>query len=261
MIHLISPAKTLDFDSPLINDYATEPVFLEYSTPLINKLKKTSLKGLRDLMGISDNLAKLNKDRYINWGALRNIQDQSRQAIFAFKGDVYIGLDAQSLTKSDLEFAQKNLRILSGLYGYLRPMDVIEPHRLEMGTTLKVGRKSNLYQYWQERVSNQLEADLKAYNQNFLVNLASNEYFKVINQKSISVPIIEPEFKDEKNGNYKVISFFAKKARGLMSRFIIHNRIEKMEDLNAFDLDGYVYNSSLSKTNKPVFTRDENQRG
>lgn len=261
MIHLISPAKTLDFESPVDSKESTVPVFIDESPALINKLNKTSLKSLKALMGLSDNLAKLNKERYQNWKGIKELQDQGRQAIYAFKGDVYLGLDAKTLNQSELKYAQDHLRILSGLYGYLRPFDLVEPHRLEMGTSIKVGRKKNLYHYWVDKVSQQLSADLHQNEQGFLVNLASNEYFKVVDQKAIKVPIIQPEFKDEKNGNYKVLSFFAKKARGLMSRFIIKNEIENPADLLAFNEEGYAYNAKMSTEFKPVFTRDENQRG
>lgn len=261
MIHLISPAKTLDFESKIDNQLATQPQFVEYATPLIRKLSKTSLKGLKDLMGLSDNLAKLNQQRYQEWSAKTTLDDQSRQAIYAFKGDVYLGLDPQSLSEVQMTYAQENLRILSGLYGYLRPLDIIEPHRLEMGTALKVGRKNNLYQYWSDKIGDKIASDLKDQGHKYLLNLASNEYFKAVNLKSIDVPIIHPEFKDEKNGTYKVISFFAKKARGLMSRFIIMNEIENPNDLKAFNLEGYVYNHEMSSEYKPVFTRDENRRG
>lgn len=257
MIHVVSPAKSLDFKTePKLNNF-TIPDFLEKSSVLIERLRKQSRSKLKNLMSISEDLVQLNIERYSNWEAKKELDITSKQAVFAFNGDVYQGLSINSLTESDIDYAQKNLRILSGLYGILRPLDLIEPHRLEMGTKLKVGRANNLYEYWRESVTIELNSLVSNSSSNVLLNLASNEYFKVIDKKLLNANVISPEFKDFKNGNYKIISFFAKKARGLMSRYLIENEIEKLEDIKGFDLDGYIYNTAMSSETKPVFTREE----
>lgn len=259
MIHLLSPAKSLDYNSAISSSTVTIPENLSQAEKLIKKLKKTSSKELKSMMSISDALVKLNKTRFDTWQGKLEISDTSRQAIFAFSGDVYVGLDAYSLNQKDLEFAQNNLRILSGLYGILRPYDIIEPYRLEMGSSLKVGRKMNLYEFWGTEIASNLKSLLATHQEKTLVNLASNEYFKVVDKKTFDLKIISPQFKDSKNGEYKIIAFFAKKARGLMSRYIIENKIESSADLLGFDYEGYRYNEKLSKENEPVFTREENQ--
>ncbi|KAA3649892.1 MAG: peroxide stress protein YaaA [Bacteroidetes bacterium] len=259
MIHLLSPAKSLDYNSAISSSTVTIPENLSQAEKLIKKLKKTSSKDLKSMMSISDALVKLNKTRFDTWQGKLEISDTSRQAIFAFSGDVYVGLDAYSLNQKDLEFAQNNLRILSGLYGILRPYDIIEPYRLEMGSSLKVGRKKNLYEFWGTEIASNLKSLLATHQEKTLVNLASNEYFKVVDKKTFDLKIISPQFKDSKNGEYKIIAFFAKKARGLMSRYIIENKIESSADLLGFDYEGYRYNEKLSKENEPVFTREENQ--
>jgi len=262
MIHLLSPAKSLDFDSKLPTEDYSLPEFLGDSEKLINRLKKSSKKKLRELMSISVDLAKLNADRYQNWEGKQAISDESRQAIFAFKGDVYLGLKAlEELNPTDVDYAQSHLLILSGLYGVLRPKDVIEPYRLEMGTKLKVGRKNDLYAFWGDRLTAQINEALKQHEEKAVINLASNEYFKAVNPKKLEGQLIEPEFKDAKNGEYKFITFYGKKARGLMSRYLIKNRISKLEDIKGFDLEGYRFNPELSSPDKPVFTREENQAG
>ncbi len=259
MIHVVSPAKSLDFNLESKLNSFSSPEYLEKSVVLIQKLRKQSKTKLKDLMSISDDLAILNMDRYSSWEAKTTLTSSSKQAVFAFNGDVYQGLSASSLAESDLDYAQKYLRILSGLYGILRPLDLIEPHRLEMGTKLKVGRTNNLYEYWSEAVTQELNSLLANTSSKVLINLASNEYFKVIDKKQLNANVISPEFKDFKNGKYKIISFFAKKARGLMSRYLIENKIENIEDLKGFDLDGYTFNSAMSSEDKPVFTREENK--
>ncbi len=255
MIHIISPAKSLDFKSEVPFKEFTIPSKLGESEKLINKLRRTSKKGIKTMMSISDNLVELNVNRYDSWQGKNHMSESSKQALFAFSGDVYLGLDALTLTQSDVTYAQNNLRILSGLYGVLKPLDVIEPYRLEMGSVLKVGRKNNLYEFWGDQLAKELNEEMKSRGESALVNLASNEYFKAVNQKLIEGEIINPQFLDEKNGKFKIISFFAKKARGLMSRYIIENRVETVEDLKGFYYSGYVYNEELSDSNKPVFTR------
>ena len=211
-------------------------------------------------MSISDDLARLNIERYSKWEAKKEINSTSRQALFAFTGDVYQGLSAYSLSKSSIEYAQYHLLILSGLYGALRPLDIIEPYRLEMGTKLKVGRPNNLYEFWGGQPTKLINEQLKNHHEKTIINLASNEYFKVVNSKKLDGEVISPQFKDAKNGQYKIISFFAKKARGLMSRYIIENKIAHADELQGFDLEGYRFNSEMSTSAKPVFTREENQQ-
>ena len=260
MIHLLSPAKSLDFNQETPLDEYSVPNYLENSEKLIKKLSKFSHKKLKSLMSISDDLARLNADRYSEWKGKREIGATSRQALFVFTGDVYQGLDAKTLSKSSIEYAQNHLLILSGLYGALRPLDIIEPYRLEMGTRLKVGRPNNLYEFWGSQPTDLINDQLKNQHEKTIINLASNEYFKVVNSKKLDGDIISPVFKDAKNGQYKIISFFAKKARGLMSRYIIDNKIANSDELQGFDLDGYRFNSEMSTRNKPVFTREENQK-
>jgi cytoplasmic iron level regulating protein YaaA (DUF328/UPF0246 family) len=262
MIHLLSPAKSLDFDSKLPTEDFSLPKFLDESEKLITKLRKSSKNQLRELMSISEDLAQLNADRYQKWEGKKQISNESRQAIFAFTGDVYQGLQAlEALNNSDVDYAQSHLLILSGLYGILKPKDLIEPYRLEMGTKLKIGRKDDLYSFWGDKLTAQINEALKHHEEKVVINLASNEYFKAVDPKKVEGRIIQPEFKDAKNGQYKFITFYGKKARGLMSRYLIQNRISKLEDIKGFDLEGYRYNAELSKENKPVFTREENQSG
>lgn len=259
MIHILSPAKSLDFQSDLSLDDSTVPEFLPQSEQLIKKLRTFSSKKLQDLMSISENLGNLNRDRYKAWQGSNKIDNISRQAIFAFTGDVYQGLDATTLSATDIKYAQNHLRILSGLYGVLKPLDVMEAYRLEMGTKLKVGSKQSLYEFWGDKVSLNLNEALKNHEEKVLVNLASNEYFKAVDKKKLEAEIVSPQFKDAKNGQYKIIAFYAKKARGLMSRFIIENKISRVADLQAFDYGGYRYNAEMSTANKPAFSREENQ--
>jgi len=262
MIHLLSPAKSLDFDSKLPTEKYSLPQFLPDSERLIEKLRKNSKKKLRELMSISEDLAQLNAVRYQNWEGKQKITDDCRQAIFAFKGDVYQGLNALAeLSPTDVEYAQSHLLILSGLYGILKPKDLIEPYRLEMGTKLKMGRKDDLYAYWGDKLTDEINQSLKQHEEKVVINLASNEYFKAVNPEKVDGRIVHPEFKDAKNGKYKFITFYGKKARGLMSRYLIQNRITNLEDIKGFDLEGYRYNAELSSEDHPVFTREENQAG
>lgn len=259
MIHILSPAKSLDFESELKVKTATVPSLLKQSEKLIAKLKKKSSKDLQKLMSISENLGDLNHERFQQWEGSTKISDHSRQAIFAFTGDVYQGLEAPTLSKTDVEYAQSHLRILSGLYGTLKPLDIIEPYRLEMGTSLQIGKSNSLYEFWGEQISLELNEALKNHEEKILVNLASNEYFKAVDKKKLEAEVVSPQFKDAKNGQYKIIAFYAKKARGLMSRYLIENKISSIEELQGFDYGGYRYNADLSSAKKPVFTREENQ--
>lgn len=249
---VISPAKSLDFETQLPTNKYTQGFFLEEAAKLNVVLKKKSPKKLSELMSISSNLGELNWQRNQDWELPFNLEN-ARQAIYAFKGDVYIGLDAYSLPLSKLEELQNKLRILSGQYGLLKPLDLMQPYRLEMGTKLAIGSKKDLYQFWDKKITNQLNEEL-ADNEVF-INLASNEYFKVVKPKLLKATIITPVFKDYKEGKLKIISFFAKKARGLMVRYIIDNKIDNKEDLKGFNCEGYAFDANLSSENELVFTR------
>jgi len=254
MIILLSPAKTLDSETPSRVKSATQPEFLTQSEELVETLKTYGPKKLKKLMGISDALATTNSERFNEWNLPFDIHN-ARPAIQMFRGDVYVGLDADSLSRADLTFAQKHLRILSGLYGVLRPLDLIQPYRLEMGTALKTPQGRNLYDYWGDDLTDALNEDLANTRKSFVVNLASVEYFSVINSDNLNAPLISPVFQDEKNGQYKIVSFFAKKARGAMARFIVQNRCKTIEDLTEFNLDGYKYSKRESSEERPVFRR------
>jgi cytoplasmic iron level regulating protein YaaA (DUF328/UPF0246 family) len=254
MLTVISPAKTLDFVTPSITNKHTNPDFLDHSSELIQILKKHPPKKLKKMMKISDKLAELNVQRFNDWN-LPFTQDNAKQAILAFKGDVYLGLEAEDLTSRDLNFAQKHLRILSGLYGLLKPLDLIQPYRLEMGAKLKNRAGNDLYQFWGKQLSTSIETELASHRSRVLVNLASLEYFKSLHGNDLSVKVINPVFKDYSNGRYRVLSFYAKKARGFMANYIIKNRINKAEDLKTFDTDGYKYSKTLSSEDQWVFSR------
>ena len=249
---IISPAKSLDFETqPKVKEY-TQPRFLEESEKLNKKLKTLSRKKLSELMNISDDLASLNYDRNQDWNIPFN-PENSKQAIYSFTGEVFRGIDAMTIEEDKVEVLQDKLRILSGLYGLLKPLDLIQPYRLEMGTKLKVGRKENLYQFWGNSLAESLNAELK--DNELLINLASTEYFKALPKKALKVPMITPVFKDFKNGQYKTIMTFAKKARGLMVRYIIDNDVETLEQLKGFDTEGYQYTEEMSSEQELVFTR------
>lgn len=254
MLAVISPAKTLDFETKPQTKKFSQAEFLTDSEDLISILKDYTPQQISQLMGISDELAGLNFARYQDWQQPFDLNN-AKQALLAFKGDVYTGLAAETLSSAELQFAQKHLRILSGLYGLLRPLDLIQPYRLEMGIKLKNSRGNNLYQFWDDKITLEINAALKKINSHTLVNLASNEYFKAIKSKSLQADIITPGFKDYKNGDYKMISFFAKKARGAMARFIIENKLTEAEELKAFNWQGYKFNPKLSKSNNWTFTR------
>jgi len=254
MLIVISPSKTLDFEKPITNQSYTQPEFVKEASILIKPLRKLSVDQLMDLMEISSKLAQLNQERYFLWRP-EFTPETARQALYAFRGDVYTGLDSDSLLQSDIDAAQNQLRILSGLYGVIRPLDLIRPYRLEMGIPLKVSKSNNLYQFWQKKITAKMRKDLDISGSNVLINLASVEYFKAIDPKKLKAEIVTPEFREAKEGTYKMVSFFAKKARGMMTRFILQNGIDSEEQLHAFDSDGYCFNRRLSEKGRPVFTR------
>ncbi|GAB4257720.1 MAG: peroxide stress protein YaaA [Vicingaceae bacterium] len=255
MIVILSPAKKLN-EAPVDFDYPfSQPQFIPEAGTLIQKLKKISSKKLMQLMNISPVLADTNKVRYEQWSELHQFQN-AKPAVFLFNGEAYLGLKASSLSIGDLDYAQDHLRILSGLYGLLKPMDLIHPYRLEMGTNISIQRKKNLYAFWKEKITTALNNDLEKQSSKYLVNVASNEYFSAIDTKKLKADIINCKFLENKNGSYKPVMVFAKRARGMMARFIIQNKIEKPEDLHAFDLDGYTINNQLTKDNNNlIFTR------
>lgn len=249
---VISPAKSLDYEEVFQTDIETTPRYLDQSERLVKSLAKLSAEEIGKLMSISPKLSDLNKERFEVWE--KDFDPKSaRQAVFAFKGDVYIGLDAYSLTLEQQHYLQDHLRILSGLYGVLKPMDLMQPYRLEMGTKWGVGSAKNLYSFWKDIVTDSLNEELD--ENEVLVNLASNEYFKAVDKKKLNAEIITPVFKDFKNGTYKVISFFAKKARGMMVRYIVDHKVETIDGLKQFNYEDYSYNEELSKGNELVFTR------
>lgn len=254
MLLVISPAKTLDFEQKAQTAHFTENDFLLQAKKLVKVLKKYSSKDLEKLMGISDKLAHLNQERFATW-KLPFDAENAKQALLAFKGDVFIGLDAETLNEKELLYTQNHLRILSGLYGVLRPLDLIQPYRLEMGTKLNTASFNDLYAFWGDKLTSNINKALADQGDNILINLASNEYFKSLNKKKLKAEIITPVFKDFKNGEYKMISFFAKKARGLMSRFILQNELKKPEELKHFDAEGYYFSEAKSSTNEYVFLR------
>ena len=255
MLIVISPAKTLDYETAPATNTATQPDFLDQSAKLIKELKQLSPQEVASLMNISDKLAQLNVARFEAWNK-KFTPKNAKQAVLAFKGDVYTGLNADTLSEKQFEFAQKHLRILSGLYGLLRPLDLMQAYRLEMGTKFANQRGKDLYSFWGNRITNKLNGELADQKKPVLVNLASNEYFKSINTKELKAEIITPVFKDWKGGKYKIISFYAKKARGLMCRYAINNKITKVEKLKGFDYEGYSFNEAMSSEKEWVFTRD-----
>ncbi len=249
---VISPAKSLNFESPLPVQKHTDSLFLKEAETIQKTLKKKKPKQLMELMDISEKLADLNWERNQNW-SLPFTAENARPAIYAFDGDVYTGLDAYTLPVEKLEILQAKLRILSGLYGILKPLDLMQPYRLEMGTSLPIGTKKNLYEFWKKKVTQFLNDELQEHE--LFINLASNEYFSAVDTKTLKAPVVTPEFKDYKDGKLKMISFFAKKARGLMVRYIIDNNAETIDDLKQFNYEGYAFDANLSKGNTLVFTR------
>jgi uncharacterized protein len=255
MLIVVSPAKSLDFETKARTRKFTEPQYLEESTQLVGQLQKLSPEDFSELMHISSDLGELNHSRYANWHTPFDLKN-AKQAIFAFKGDVYIGLEAEKFSSTDLNFAQKHLRILSGLYGLLRPLDLMQPYRLEMGSKFKNRKGKNLYDFWGNTLTENLNELLEQDKKPVLINLASKEYFSAIKPKLLNAEIISPVFKDFSNGKYKIVSFFAKKARGYMAAYIIQNRIKNPVKLKEFDVDGYYYSEEQSTPLSPVFLRD-----
>ena len=256
MLIVLSPAKSLDYKTPVKVKAPTLPEFVSESAKLIAELKKLSPQEVANLMGLSDQLAALNVGRYRDWSK-KFTDENSKPAIYAFDGDVYDGFDVNTLNAKAIDFAQDHVRILSGLYGALRPLDLMQPYRLEMGTSFKNARGKDLYAFWGERVTDSLKSILEAQKKPVLLNLASEEYFKVLQAKNLDCPVISPVFQDGKDGKYKIISFYAKRARGLMARYVVENRITDPVDLKGFNLDGYKYVASESKPEKPLFRRPE----
>lgn len=254
MLITLSPAKTLDLSPQRLTTVYTTPGRLSDSRELVERLREFPLEELGSLMGISERLARLNYQRFVDWDT-PFAPGAAKQAILAFQGDVYQGLDAASLSAEDLDYAQDHLRILSGLYGVLRPLDLMLPYRLEMGTRLSNGRGKNLYEFWGDLITDVLSVALEAQGDDLLVNLASNEYFKAVRPKRLRGRILTPAFKEGKAGKYRVIGVFAKKARGLMSRYIIQNRLSEPEALKRFDAEGYAFNPGLSSETEWAFTR------
>ncbi|MBN0988574.1 peroxide stress protein YaaA [Amphritea pacifica] len=256
MLLVISPAKNLDYDTPATTGRYTQPQHLDHAEQLIQTLRDYSVQDIAELMKLSDKLSALNVARYESWSQPFT-PENAKQAVLAFNGDVYSGLNAEDFSEAELEFTQQHLRILSGLYGVLKPLDLMQPYRLEMGTKLANSRGKDLYGFWGNIVTDDLNQTLAESDQPVLINLASNEYFKSVKPKALNARIITPVFKDWKNGQYKIISFFAKKARGLMCRYAIKNQISDAEQLKNFDLAGYQYDDSLSNGDTWVFTRKE----
>ena len=256
MIVLLSPAKSLDYESPLLTRRATKPRFAEDSAELILQLRKLSVGQIGKLMSISEKLAQLNHDRFASWEA-EFTKANSRPAILAFSGDVYQGMELSEWSKDDFSTAQNRLRILSGLYGILRPLDLIQPYRLEMGTKFSTKRGKNLYEFWGDSLTHSLNADLKKSGSDFVVNLASNEYFSAVKKNELEGELITPVFKDEKKGTYKIISFFAKKARGMMADFIVRNDVTDPKELQKFKTAGYRFSKKDSDEKTLVFLRKE----
>ena len=256
MLIVVSPAKTLDYESELPTLKTPQPRLLDDSEVLIERARQLSPADVSSLMKVSDKIAHLNVERFAQWQRPFNKQN-ARPAAFAFKGDVYTGLEIETFTDNQLKEAQQSFRMLSGLYGVLRPLDLMQPYRLEMGTKLDNPRGKDLYTFWGDIITEQLNKDMKAAKTDVLVNLASNEYFKSVNKKGIKGRIIEPVFQDEKNGKYKVISFYAKKARGLMAAWIIKKGVKDPAKLKNFDVAGYCFCAEESTADKPVFRRQE----
>jgi len=256
MLLLLSPAKKLDYDSPLGTKLHSEPLFVSQAQGLIDVLKKKSASEVATLMSLSDSLAQLNVQRYAQWEPTFT-RANARPAVLAFNGDVYEGLEAATLAQDDLKWAQDHVAILSGLYGVLRPLDLMQPYRLEMGTKLQNPAGKNLYDYWKATIAPYLNERLAKDKEPVVVNLASEEYFKSVDMSALKARVIQCVFQDQKAGAYKVVSFYAKRARGLMARFVIENRIDKPQQLTEFNLEGYAYAPDVSQKDKLVFRRSQ----
>lgn len=260
MLFLLSPAKKLDYDSPLAADYEFEqPLFVAQATELIEVLKTKSEQEIADLMKLSDSLASLNVERYQAWEPSFD-QSNSRQAILAFNGDVYEGLEASTLNQKQLAWTNQHVVILSGLYGVLRPLDLMRPYRLEMGTRLATSKGKNLYEFWDEQIADYLNQRLAEQKNPLIVNLASEEYFKAVKKDVLTYPVVQCVFKEERDGVYKIISFSAKRARGLMCRYAIENGIDDLEGLKQFNLEGYSYDEASSSEDSLVFLRPDQRK-
>lgn len=257
MITLISPAKFLDYDTHLPLSEFSIANHLSDSKSLIKSLRFYDPDNLSSLMGVSEKLAILNFERNMNWSSPTRLEKNSRQAIYAFKGDVYMGIDSYSLSKNQINFLNNHLRILSGLYGILKPLDLIKPYRLEMGTKINNSKGKNLYEFWGNKITASVNETLSTHRNKTVVNLASAEYFSSIKLSELESKVVKPAFKDYKKGKYKIISFFAKRARGLMVRYLAENKIDKPEDLNDFNLGGYKYSKKDSSELEPVFLRKQ----
>lgn len=256
MLVVVSPAKTLDYESPLPKLRVTRPRMIDDSRVLVERMRELAPADIARLMKVSDRIAHLNADRFAAWHEPFD-KANARPSVFAFRGDVYTGLNIDDFDTDDLKRAQQHLRILSGLYGVLRPLDLMQPYRLEMGTRLDNARGKDLYAFWGSSITEMLNRDLAAQGDDVLINLASNEYFRAVQPKALKARVITPVFQDEKSGKYKVISFYAKKARGLMTRWILREGIERPEQLPKFDLAGYRYHAGSSTEDAPVFRRTE----
>ena len=256
MLITLSPSKGQDFEEPSLSKKYSKPADLKDSELLIKELRKIKSKELQEMMTVSENIAKLNVERYKTFQTPFTTKN-AKQAIFAFKGDVYAGLDLESFDEDDFSYAQDHLRILSGLYGCLRPLDLIQPYRLEMKTKLKNTRGDNLYQFWDDRITKSINKELKKQQEPVLVNLASNEYFKSVKPKLLEGRLLNINFKETKDGKTRVVAIFAKRARGMMADYIIRNRIERPEDLKKFKLGGYRFNKSLSDDKQWTFERPQ----
>lgn len=256
MLAIISPAKTLDFETKIDGFVFSQPNLTAYSRQLIDICKRLSAAELGSLMSISDKLAALNVARFAEWSMSHN-EENAKAAIFAFKGDVYTGLDAESLTSEQIHYAQTHLRMLSGLYGLLKPLDLMQPYRLEMGTKLANPKGKDLYAFWGNVITEHLQQAIDEQGDNILVNLASDEYYGAVKPQNLNATIVKPVFLDEKNGKYKVISFYAKKARGMMVRFILETQPTSVEDLKAFNYSGYWFDEDSSTETELVFKREE----
>jgi len=256
MLVVVSPAKTLEFDQPATTSAFSLPDLLDHSQQLIEVCRTLTPADIASLMKVSDKIAGLNAARFASWNRDFSLAN-AKQALFAFRGDVYTGLDADTLSPAELEYAQQHLRILSGLYGVLRPLDLMQAYRLEMGKPLANGRGKNLYDFWGNIITDKLNEQLAAQGDDILINLASNEYFKAVKPKRLEGTLVTPVFKDCKHGQYKVISFFAKRARGMMARFIVQQKPQQIAQLYDFNCDGYYYCEAQSSEFEPVFLREE----
>lgn len=256
MLIVISPAKTLDYETQATTQSYSQPVYLDHAQKLINRAKRYSTLDIAEIMAVSAKIAELNFDRFEAWH-IPFTPDNAKQAVLAFKGDVYSGLNAATFSETDFQFAQNHLRILSGLYGLLRPLDLMQAYRLEMGRKIDTERGKNLYEFWGDIITDGINDQLAESSSSHLINLASNEYFKSVKKNNVNGEIITPEFKDYKNGAYKMMGVYAKKARGQLSRYIIQNQLHDIETIKEFNEDGYAFNEEMSKGNTWVFTRKQ----